>query len=110
MLATMSDDVLEKYFYCRQYEQYTPFTITDTAQLRRQLREVAVRGYAIARDEMNLGMSSVGTVIRDYTLKTVGAVSLIGPSQRLRDTRLTEQLVPLLLGVAAGISGKLGYC
>ncbi len=110
MLANMTDDVLEAYFSCRRFEQYTPYTISDTAQLREQLQEIALRGYAVAREEMNVGMSSVGTVIRDYTLRAVGAVTLIGPSERLRDERLTAQLIPLLLEGAAGISSRLGYC
>lgn len=108
MLAHMADDVLEEYFSCRQFEQYTPYTITNSVQLRKQLQEIALRGYAVASEEMYMGMSSVGAVIRDHTLRTVGAVTLVGPSERLKGAKLTERLIPLLLTVTADISGKLG--
>jgi IclR family KDG regulon transcriptional repressor len=110
MLAGLADDELGKYLTCCQFVQRTPSTVTDSVQLRKQLQQIVRDGYAVEREESDVGVSSVGTVIRDYTHRTVGAVTLVGPSERLSDDRLNEQLIPLLLEVAAKISCKLGSC
>lgn len=109
LMSMMPDEDLDSFFSCQKLKQYTPFTITDRTKLREQLQEISSCGYAVARDEMLLGMSSIGTVIRDHTFKTVGAVSVVAPSERLSNERLSGELIPQLLDVAAGISGKLGF-
>jgi DNA-binding IclR family transcriptional regulator len=109
MLAHLDDTAQNHYLSTQCFERYTLQTITDIDCLRRELRESARKGYAVARDELNQGMSSVASVIRDHTLRAVGAVTLICPSVRLTEERLSGQIVPLLLGITAGISGRLGY-
>lgn len=109
MLAHLADTVQDHYLSTQRFERYTHQTITDIDLLRKELRESARKGYAVARDELNQGMSSVASVIRDHTLRTVGAVTLVCPSVRLTEERLSGQIVPLLLGITAGISGRLGY-
>ena len=109
MLAQLAVAVQEHYLSTQRFERYTLQTITDIDLVRSELRESARKGYAVARDELCQGMSSVASVIRDHTLGTVGAVTLVCPSVRLTEERLSGQIVPLLLGITAGISGRLGY-
>lgn len=109
LLANLDDTARERYLSTQRYERYTCQTIMDSDCLRRELRDAARNGYAVARDELNQGMSSVAGVIRDHTLRTVGAVTLVCPSSRLTEERLSGQIVPLLLTITAGISGRLGY-
>jgi DNA-binding IclR family transcriptional regulator len=108
-LAHFADEALRKYISDCQLQQYTPFTITSRKELRAHLEQVARQGYAIGHEELDLGVRSVAAPIRDYTSRIVGAVTLLGPSQRFGDERIEGTFVPLVLKGAAEISGKLGY-
>lgn len=110
MLSQLADDEREKYLSSQKFERFTPRTIVEVPRLRKELQDATLRGYAVARDEMSEGMSSVASIIRDHTEGYIGAVSLVLPTARLTEERLAEKFIPLLLGVTARISGKLGYC
>ncbi len=110
MLATMKEEVVEQHLSSSRFMKHTPHTITDPDKLRQQLQEIARRGYAVGTEEMEIGVRSVGVVIRDHSSRTVGAISLLGPCQRLDDKCLNDKLIPLMLETAAELSAKLGYC
>lgn len=58
----------------------TPATITDRAQLMRDLRSTRRRGYAVDRAEFQAGMTSVAVPIRTGTVP-IAALTLSGPSE-----------------------------
>ena len=108
-IAHFDEATLKKYVGDYKFQQYTPNTITNTKKLKTHLQQIAQQGYAIELEELDIGVRSVGAPIRDYTSRIVGAVTLLGPSQRLNDERIESKLVPLVIKGAADISGKLGY-
>ena len=108
-LAHFAEETLKKYVSDCHLQPYTPYTITSRRELKAQLEQIARQGYAMEREELDIGVRSVAAPIRDYTSRIVGAVTLLGPSQRFDDQRMKETFVPLALKGAAEISGKLGY-
>ncbi|WP_027713801.1 IclR family transcriptional regulator [Desulfuromonas sp. TF] len=108
-IAFFEEETLRRYVLDCQFQQYTPYTITDRQQLETHLRKIAHKGYAVQLDELEIGLRSVGAPIRDNTSRIVGAITLLGPSLRFSDGRIASELVPLVTRGAADISARLGY-
>lgn len=83
--------------------RHTSATITDPDELRRDLTAVRRRGYAVTRDEMTVGASSVGVPIRNRDGAIVAALSLVART-RGADPR---RLVPPLTTAARALSRDL---
>lgn len=108
-LAYLSDEEINEILPSEDLKKYTSTTITSRAELKKQLVEIAEQGYAIDDEELDEGVRCVAAPIRDYTRRIVGAISVSGPSMRLSNERLTEELVPLALQAAEDLSTRLGY-
>jgi IclR family transcriptional regulator, acetate operon repressor len=107
LMAGMSPTRLERVLQ-NELPAFTRYTLTDPAQLRLQIEEVRGAGFALAEEELELGLSGVAAPIRNHKGTTVAAISVSGPSSRLPATRLAE--VGLVVKETAGlVSARLGY-
>ncbi len=88
--------------------RYTQATITDRAVLDAQLTEVRERGWGLAVDELDVGLTAVAAPVRDAHGDVVASVSVSGPTFRFGDARV-DQLVPLVRAATAEISGRLAH-
>lgn len=86
----------------------SPRTITDPAELRRELARVRSRGWAAAAEELEIGFVAIGAPLRDAAGEVVAAVSVGGPKGRLVPAR-TRELLALLVAAADRISTRLGH-
>ena len=59
MLAAMKEEVMEQHLSCSRFVKHTPHTIIDPDKLRQQLQEIARLGYAVGREEMEIGVREV---------------------------------------------------
>ena len=85
-------------------ETYGPDVIRTIDGLLRELEGTARRGYGLAVNEAEPGVTAVAAVIRSGTDGPVsGTVSVAGPSVRLTEERITE-LAALLLRAASEMS------
>ncbi|WP_136526274.1 IclR family transcriptional regulator [Geomonas ferrireducens] len=109
LLAHFAEDAIVRYASTNKFEKHTPHTIVDPERWKHQLRLIAQQGYAVEMEELNEGVTSVGAPIRDYTSRVIGALSILGPSQRFPLERMERELVPLLKQGAADISARFGY-
>ena len=65
----------------------TPRTITEPDALRRELAAIPDRGWAIEREEGNVGVSCVAAPIFGPLGEVVAALSVTGPSAAVRSER-----------------------
>jgi DNA-binding IclR family transcriptional regulator len=86
----------------------TEKSIVDHQELKQTLDQVRERGYAIAHEEYEEGLSAIAAPIRDHTSRVVAAVSISGPTYRMGSDRIDKILEPLK-DTAANISTQLGY-
>jgi DNA-binding IclR family transcriptional regulator len=86
----------------------TPDTVTDPAELARQLERVRAEGYAIVVGELEHGLAAVAAPMRDGGGDTVAALSVSGPEGRLPAARMRE-LAAIMLEEAAEVSARLGH-
>ncbi len=67
---------------------YTGSTITSKAALRKQLEDVRESGYAVAVDELEVGLTAIAAPVRNAHGDVVCSMSVSGPTFRLhRRTR-----------------------
>lgn len=71
-----------------------------------ELDKIRARGIAVDVCEESC---SVATAVRDYTGKVVCALTVRGPSVRMLNGRIEEEIAPSLIQGAASLSQKLGY-
>jgi DNA-binding IclR family transcriptional regulator len=108
-LAFMSDEEINEILPSAQLQGFTATTRTDREEFKKELKQVAEQGYAMDDEEMDLGVRCVAAPIRDYTRRIVGAISVSGPSMRLTDERIKDELIPLALKASEELSTRLGY-
>jgi DNA-binding IclR family transcriptional regulator len=87
---------------------YTPGTITSRAVLRRELDTVRDQGYAVAVDELEVGLTAIAAPIRNARGDVIASMSVSGPSFRLKEPRVKE-LTPVVVDAADEVSRRLGW-
>lgn len=87
---------------------FTGSTITTKAQLRRSLETVREHGYAVAVDELEVGLTAIAAPVRNAHGDVVCSISLSGPTFRLDADRVVE-VTPLLVDAADELSHRLGW-
>lgn len=107
MLAFMSPNERGQ-FLPRRLNRYAVRTITRRDRLSKELEVIRRRGYAIAQDELEEGLSAVGAPILDQAGKVVAALAVSGPSFRLTPERLLD-VAPRVVKAASTVSRRLGF-
>jgi DNA-binding IclR family transcriptional regulator len=87
---------------------YTSDTITTKVRFRRELATVQDQGYAVAVDELEVGLTAIAAPIRNAHGDVIASLSVSGPTFRLSETRVKE-IVPLVIDSAEEISHRLGW-
>ena len=78
------------------------------AALREELGEVRERGFAREKDEAILGESSIAAPIFDHSGHAVGAIGVVGDTDRITARGAVRQLSSAVAEAARGISRELG--
>jgi len=102
ILAYSSAEVVEQVLE-GPLEARTRYTITSPEKLRRELVAIPDRGWAVDREEGNIGISCVGAPVIDPRRGVVAALSVTGPTARIKP----DLLGPLLRITSASASRAL---
>lgn len=105
LVAFLPDDVLDGLIARRGLARMTLNTITDPARLRAELARTRERGYAIDSEEIEEGLVCIAAPVRDHTAHVVAAISIAGPSSRLRIAD-AERHAPLVMRAADAKIGR----
>jgi IclR family transcriptional regulator, KDG regulon repressor len=82
ILASLSDDQLERFLGRVDLAPSTAKSITDAPTLRRELAEVRRSGIAHDEGEFNLEVRCMAVPVRDFTGQVAGALGISGPIWR----------------------------
>jgi IclR family transcriptional regulator, KDG regulon repressor len=107
MLAFRSDAQLQA--LARRVVAHSPRTITDPADLAREVERIRSQGYAINRGEWRESVGGVGAPIRDPAGRVIAAIGLSGPIERMRPSSfksLAVDVVEAATGVSAALAGR----
>jgi DNA-binding IclR family transcriptional regulator len=106
LLSELSSDEVDNRL--PRLTSYTSDTVTTRAKLRRDLAEVREQGFAVAVDELEIGLTAIAAPIRNAHGDVIASLSVSGPTFRLTETRVKE-LVPVVLDAAEEVSRRLGH-
>lgn len=92
----------------RELVRLTRKTVVDRGELRAELDRVRREGFAVAQEELELGLNAVAAPVFDCFGACLAAVSVSGPAYRLSERRLADA-GDLCVATANEVSVKLGY-
>lgn len=100
----------EAIIFSQGLPRYTPRTITDPDRLCQDLARVGEQGYAIGREEHEIGLNAVAAPVCDHSRDVVAAISVSGPAFRLSPDRFSTiaahvQQTALKLSLQLGCDG-----
>jgi IclR family acetate operon transcriptional repressor len=87
----------------------TPNTITDREILDDELARIREEGVAFDDEERIAGLRCVAAPILSKNDRALGAISVAGPSNRVRDDRFTEELPQRVLETVNVIELNVTY-
>jgi DNA-binding IclR family transcriptional regulator len=87
---------------------YTQRTITSRDVLHRELAQVRDDGFAVAADELQVGLTAIAAPVHSARGDVVASISVSGPTFRLTEARVKE-LVPAVVDAGAEVSRRLGW-
>jgi DNA-binding IclR family transcriptional regulator len=106
LLAFQDEGYLQR--FGERLEAFTPRTITNQVELRRELAQVRQQGFAVNRGEWRESVGGIAAPIFDAARRQLAAIGISGPVERLRSPRV-KTFTPDVVRAAREISEALGY-
>jgi DNA-binding IclR family transcriptional regulator len=88
--------------------RYTSRTITTKSRLHEELERVHAQGYAVAVDELEVGLTAAAAPIRNAHGDVIASMSVSGPTFRMPEETLAD-VVEQLTEAALEVSHRLGW-
>lgn len=95
LLAFSSDPYIEK-FVGHVLPKYTDKTIVQWDKLLTELAEIRQKGYALDDEELELGLTCLAAPIFGRGNDVLAALSLSGPSSRVKSERFAEMVAAII--------------
>jgi len=109
ILAGMAEDEVRRILKTKGMRAYTENTITDKDYFIEELKTIRNEGYAVDNIENEPGIRCIAAPIFNHEGKTVAAISISGPSDRMTVERIEEELKKMVIDVSVSISKEMGY-
>ena len=109
ILAFLPRKKVEEIITRRGLPPRTENTITDPEVLFTELDEIRERGYGFNRQESIEGLNAVGAPFRNEVGRPIGALSISGPANRIKEDLLEKELPDLLMAATNEIEINLKY-
>jgi len=109
LLAHMSEKKLKKLISEMELPKKTINTITDPEVLINHLAVVKQQGYAIDNIENEEGVRCVAAPVRNHLSQVIAAISVAGPSSRMKLDVIENNLKFDVMRAAEDVSRLLGY-
>jgi DNA-binding IclR family transcriptional regulator len=106
LLSDLDDELLVA--TVPELKRYTPRTITTRSGLREELDKVRAQGYAVAVDELEVGLAAAAAPIRNAHGDVIASMSVSGPTFRMPEPTLAA-VVERLTEAALEVSHRLGW-
>lgn len=109
ILAHMPKSEVEEILDQHGLPQTTKNTITERGELYTELEKIRERGYAYCNQERVEGLQCVAAPLMSPDDDVLGAISVAGPTTRMNDERIQEELPQRLLQTANVIEINVNY-
>ncbi|NPA15849.1 MAG: IclR family transcriptional regulator [Deferribacteres bacterium] len=109
ILAFLPEEEIDKIYPEEELKVFTSNTIKTKSQLKKELKEIRERGYALDMEETEYGVRCIGAPIFNYTTKVIAGISISGPVTRFTEERIENELAPTIVEAAKKLSQILGF-
>jgi DNA-binding IclR family transcriptional regulator len=109
LLAFLSDSERDEIIVQKGLPRMTKNTIVNLDQLNKSLADIRAQGYAIDDEENEEGIRCIGAPIMSDRGDVIAAISISGPTVRMTEKRIHNELKTRVMKTALEISKKLGY-
>jgi DNA-binding IclR family transcriptional regulator len=107
VLAHLPDAEIDAILAMNPLTRFTSSTLTRVSDLKKNLREIRRRGYALDEQELERGLSGVAVPVLSASGQLIAAVGIAGPTLRFRGKELAQQIA-LAREIALKVSASLG--
>ena len=107
LVANRLDEEMFKKIKKYKYVKHTNNTITDFNKIIEMLNEVREQNYSIDEEESEEGLTCIAVPVKDFTGNTVAAISVSGPTLRIKKNQTA--LIDSLKLVGNEASLMMGY-
>lgn len=98
-----SRDIVDKL----EFRQYTPHTVKNVEELRKQMQGFRLCGYATDDQEIEEGLWCLAVPIYNGYHRVIAAISVSGPKERMIGKK--EQVIREMLKAGRNLSKEFGY-
>ena len=96
ILAHMNQDEQKRFLRSSHLRHLTDKTITSRVKLERELKQCRAKGFTVSRGERTPNTCSIAAPVLARAGQVAGVVSIVGPTDRLRQ-RVIKRVAPILL-------------
>ncbi|MCK4244896.1 MAG: IclR family transcriptional regulator [Candidatus Omnitrophica bacterium] len=108
LLANLAKEEINSIIKKKKLTRYTKNTITSPALLKKELRKIKKQDYSLDNVEYEENVRCIATSIRDFSGKVIAALSISGPTMRIKPKRIPF-LIKSAQETGIEISKSLGY-
>jgi IclR family acetate operon transcriptional repressor len=106
ILAHMSQHEQKKFLRSPHLRNLTEQTITSRVELERELRKCRVKGFTVSRGERTPNTCSIAAPVLARAGEVAGVISIVGPTDRLRQTAL-KSIAPVLVSETRALGEQI---
>ena len=88
-------------------EPLTPHTLTDADELRTEINQIRLRGYATVDQEFELGLRTISVPLKNYRGEVLAALNISAHATRVSIDQLVDECLPALLQAQSRMRGTL---
>ncbi|WP_348933278.1 IclR family transcriptional regulator [Aquabacter sp. CN5-332] len=107
IMAKLSDGEVDSILKRSDLVALTPRTITDPAEIRRQVARARKEGYSLVYDESLIGEVAVACAILDHRARPVAAIHIAGTLSEWDPESFAKRFSPLVAEAAGALSGAI---
>jgi len=100
------DPTAQEALLAMPFERLTGLTVTRADDLRQVLATTRRRGYAVEAHLATLGDAGIAAPVFDSSRRTIGAIGIVGPAERLLSAQRQEGLAAAVCAAAQRLSGE----
>ncbi len=108
IMAYLTEEEFNRIWSETNIVKVTENTITYYEEMRKTLKEIRAKGYAMDEEENERGIRCIGAPLFNYRKEVIGAISVSGPTFRVTEEKIEDFKISILK-YGEMISRELGF-
>ena len=107
ILSFLPEPELDAWLNTVKLIAYTPLTVVDRSQLKREILKIRKQGYGLAESQLEIGLRGVSVPLLDGPGRIVGALSISMSTAAITPTAAIKRFVPAMREAAEHLREQL---